>query len=101
VKRDELQIVVYTESYFDGKIEVDSLDECKKLIHKNHLNSVRVQIGSYRLLLHPSKDGVTRKIDGFSDLSKTYELFNCPPWLSTVTVDEKGRPGGVYVSNIK
>jgi len=98
------EAAVFTENYFDGKIMCETLAGIKKLIHKHHANNVRVQIGNYRLLLHPSDDnGVTRKIDGFSDLAETYRYFNnlTEDGLSCIGVGSDGRPGGIYYSNVK
>lgn len=97
------EIIVFTESYFDGKKSVSTLREAKQLIHDNPLNNIRVQIGNYRLLLHPAEgDLITRKIDGFSSLNETYKYFNdSNDPCSQITVGENGVPGEIYISHIK
>jgi hypothetical protein len=98
-----MNIIVFTESYFDGKVSCNSLVECKKVIHKHSNTNVRVQIEDFRLLLQPSSDGVSRNIDGYSDLSLLYRYFNnlTEDGLSHVIVGNDGKPGGLYVSNVK
>lgn len=96
---------VFTQNYFEGRQEVDTLVDVKRLIHENPNNNIRVQIDEdkyhYRLLLHPQIDG-QRKIDGYSDLLDTYKYFNnlTEDGLSQIEADDRGA-GGVYTSHYK
>ncbi len=97
-----VKVIVFTQSYFEGKVECDSIEEAKVIIHNYPLNHIRVQMGDYRLLLKPAKDGRTRQIEGFSDLADTYKYFNniTVSNLSQITIDDRG-PGGTYISHVK
>lgn len=70
-----MKLIVFSKSYFDGKLEVRSHDHLRRILQENPQAHIRIQdVHGRRVLLKPSENGV-REIDGATDIVWTVKLF--------------------------